>query len=230
MYVYVWKSKEGIPFYVGMSQNIRRPSPKSVGHRNKACALIVQDVGADNVIIELHTVPDATAAKLLEQSFIAQYGRLVNGSGTLTNISVGGEFHEAKENTKTLLKELWTDPEHRAKMITARLGGKRALTETTKIALRQNLANNPAMKGWSERNGLDAEFDAKRIEGIKAAQPKRAEKMRDPVALAQRKERLKATMNSPEYKARRRVWDTPEYRERLAEAKRKYWREKKNKL
>ena len=227
MYVYVWKSKEGIPFYVGMSQNIRRPSPKSVGRRNKACALMVQDVGADNVIIELHTVPDATAAKLLEQSLIAQYGRLVNGSGILTNISVGGEFHEVGNVTKTLLKDLWTDPAHRAKTVTARLGGKRSLPETTKVALRQNLANNPAMKGWSERNGIDAEFDAKRIAGIKAAQPQRAEKMRDPVALAQRKERLKATMNSPEYKAKRAAFDTPEYRAKLSAAKKAYWDKKR---
>ena len=227
MYVYVWKSKEGIPFYVGMSQNIRRPSPKSVGRRNKACALMVQDIGADNVIIELHTVPDATTAKLLEQSLIAQYGRLVNGSGTLTNISVGGEFHEVGDTTKTLLKALWDDPAHRAKTVTARAGKKRSLAETTKAALRQNLANNPAMKGWSERNGVDAEFDAKRIAGIKAAQPQRAEKMRDPVALAQRKERLKATMNSPEYKAKRAAFDTPEYRAKLSAAKKEYWAKKR---
>jgi len=227
MYVYVWKSKEGVPFYVGMSQNTRRPSPKSVGRRNKACALMVQDVGADNVIIELHTVPDITAAKLLEQSLIAQYGRLVNGSGTLTNISVGGEFHEVGDTTKTLLKELWADPTHRAKTVAARLGEKRSLTETTKAALRQNLSNNPAMQSWSERNGLDAKFVAKRNAGIKAAQPQRAEKMRDPVALAQRKERLKATMNSPEYKAKRAAFDTPEYRAKLSAAKKAYWNKKR---
>lgn len=68
------------------------------------------------------------------------------------------------------------------------------------------------MKGWGERNGKDADFDAKRIEGIRAAQPKRAEKMRDPVALAQRKARLSATLNSPEHKARRAAQNTPEYR------------------
>ena len=227
MYVYVWKSKAGVPFYGGMSQNMRRPNPKSVGHRNKACALMVQAIGVDNVIIELHTVPDVTAAKLLEQSLIAQYGRLANGSGTLTNISAGGEFHKVEDTTKTLLKELWTDPVHRAKTITARLGEKRSLPETTKPALRQNLVKNPAMKGWAERNGIDPDFDAKRIAGIKAAQPQRAEKMRDPVALARRKERLKATMNSPEYKAKRAAFDTPEYRAKLSAAKKAYWDKKR---
>lgn len=227
MFVYVWKSKEGVPFYVGMSKNIRRPSPKSLGRRNKACALRVRDIGADNVIIELHTVPDVTAAKLLEQSLIAQYGRLVNGSGTLTNISAGGEFHEVETITKNLLKELWADPAHRAKTIAARVGGKRSLPETTKEALRQNLAINPHMKKWSERNGKDADFDAKRIEGIRAAQPKRAEKMRDPVALAQRKARLSATLNTPEHKARRAAQNTPEYRAAASAAKKEYWAKKK---
>ena len=83
------------------------------------------------------------------------------------------------------------------------------------------------MQGWAERNGIDADFDAKRIAGIKAAQPKRAEKMRDPVALAQRKERLKATLNSPEYKAKRAIWDTPEYRKKLSENKKAYWAKQK---
>lgn len=227
MFVYVWKDPAGIPFYVGMGQNVRRPSPKSIGHRNKICALRVQELGADNVVIELHTVPDVIAAKVLEQSLIARYGRIVDGSGTLTNISMGGEFHETTAATKARLKALWANETHRGKTIEAKTGKTRALQESTKELLRKNLTANPNMRGWGERNGKDAEFDAKRIEGIRAAQPKRAEKMRDPVALAQRKERLKATLNSPEYKAKRALWDTPEHRAKIAAAKREYWAKKK---
>jgi hypothetical protein len=227
MFVYVWKDYTGVPFYVGMGQNVRRPSPKSIGHRNKICALKVQELGADNVVIELHTVPDVTAAKVLEQSLIARYGRLVDGSGTLTNISAGGEFHETTSATKARLKALWANETHRSKTIEAKTGKTRALQESTKELLRKNLTANPSMRGWGERNGKDAEFDAKRIEGIRAAQPKRAEKMTDPVALAQRKERLKATLNSPEYKAKRSMWDTPEYRARLSENKKAYWAKRK---
>jgi hypothetical protein len=51
--------------------------------------------------------------------------------------------------------------------------------------------------------------------------------MSDPVALAQRKERLKATMNSPEFKAKRALFDTPEYRAKLSAAKRAYWAKRK---
>jgi hypothetical protein len=93
--------------------------------------------------------------------------------------------------------------------------------------LRDNLANNEAMKSWGERNGKDPEFDAKRIAGIRAAQDRRREKMSDPVALAQRKERLRATLNSPEYKAKRAAFDTPEYRAKMSAARKAYWEKRK---
>lgn len=142
-----------------------------------------------------------------------------------------GEANPAKRpEVRTKLKKLWESPEHREKIIKARTGIKQNLSEEKRQARRDQVANNPAMLGWGERNGKDSEFDAKRVEGIRAAQPKRVEKMRDPVALAQRKERLRATMNSPEYKAKRAQWDTPEYREKLAAAKREYWEKKRTSM
>jgi len=224
MYVYVWKDADGTPFYVGMAKNVRRPNPKSVGHRNAACVEAVKKIGADNVIIELHIAPDAETAKQMERDLIERYGKISNGTGTLTNIAKGGAYHKTTQATKDKLKTLWQDPVHRQKTIHRK---PRNLADSTKLILRDNLQNNPAMKTWSERNGKDESFDAKRIAGIKAAQPKRAEKMRDPVALAQRKERLKVTMSSPEYKAKRAKFDTPEYRQKLSEAKKRYWAEKK---
>ena len=138
-----------------------------------------------------------------------------------------GDLNPAKKpEVRAKLKANWEDPAFKEKIIAARTGLKRDLPESTKETLRVNLKNNPAMQGWSKRNG-DPEFDAKRIAGIQAAQPKRAEKMRDPVALAQRKERLKATLNSPEYKAKRALWDTPEYRKKLSDNKKQYWANKK---
>ena len=141
-----------------------------------------------------------------------------------------GNLNPAKKpEVRAKLKANWEDPAFKEKIIAARTGLKRNLPESTKETLRANLKNNPAMKGWSKRNGIDVEFDAKRIAGIQAAQPKRAEKMRDLVALAQRKERLKATLNSPEYKAKRALWDTPEYRQKLSDNKKQYWANKKGK-
>lgn len=139
-----------------------------------------------------------------------------------------GENNPAKKpEVRVKLKAIWQDETYRAAQVASHTGLKRDLSESTKSVLRTNLTANPAMKGWSERNGKDPEFDAKRIAGIKAAQPKRAEKMRDPAALAQRKERLKATMNSPEYLAKRALWDTPEYRAKLSAAKTEYWAKRK---
>jgi hypothetical protein len=139
-----------------------------------------------------------------------------------------GENNPAKKpEVRAKLKAIWQDETYRAAQVASHTGLKRDLPESTKSVLRTNLTANPAMKGWSERNGKDPEFDAKRIAGIKAAQPARAEKMRDPAALAQRKERLKATMNSPEYLAKRALWDTPEYRAKLSAAKTEYWAKRK---
>ena len=226
MYVYIWKDPQGIPFYVGMGSTLGRTNPKAKRHRNKACLQRLKELGADAIIVEIRSAATEEAAKALEQQLISQYGRIRDG-GTLTNISGGGEFHRASPNTKEKLTSLWKDPEHREKVLTSRVGVKRELSESTKEALRKHIANNEAMKPWGERNGKDPEFDAKRIEGIRAAQGRRKEKMSDPVALAQRKERLKATLNSPEYKSKRALWDTPEHRAKLSAAKKAYWDKKR---
>ena len=79
------------------------------------------------------------------------------------------------------------------------------------------------MREYHKILNSDPEIKKKRIEGIRAAQDRRREKMSDPEALAQRKAKLKATMNSEEFKAKRAQWDTPEYRKKLSDARREYW-------
>jgi hypothetical protein len=227
MYVYIWKDANGNPFYVGMGSTLGRTNPKGFRSRNRFCRAEVQRIGLDNIVVEVHSVPDELAAKAKEQELITHFGIRAAGTGNLTNLSKGGEYHAVTIKTKKTLTELWQDPVIRDKYVTPRIGLKRDLPESTKSILRTNLAANPAMKGWSERNGKDPEFDAKRIAGIKAAQPARAEKMRDPVALAQRKERLKATMQTPEYLAKRAALNTPEYRAKLSAAKKAYWAKKR---
>lgn len=226
MFVYIWKDAAGIPFYVGMGSTISRANPKAKHHRNKACLAKLSEIGADAVIVEVRQAFDEETAKALEQQLISQYGRIQDG-GTLTNISRGGEFHKTAEKTKRLIKDLWTTEAYREASIKPRIGKKRNLPESTKKLLRKNFEVNKAMKSWGERNGKDPEFDAKRIAGIRAAQDKRREKMSNPIALAQRKERLKATMASPEYAAKRAAFDTPEYRAKLSAAKKAYWDKRK---
>jgi len=226
MYVYIWKDPSGTPFYVGMGSTLGRTNPKAKRHRNKACLQKLAEIGADAVIVEIHSAATEEDAKSMEQMFIAKFKRIRDG-GTLTNISSGGEFHRSSEETKQKLVDLWKTEDHRLKIKQSTIGVTRNLPESTKKVLRENLLANPGMKNWAERNGKDPEFDAKRIAGIRAAQGKRREKMSDPVALAQRKERLKATMASPEYAAKRAAFDTPEYRAKLAAAKKAYWDKRK---
>jgi hypothetical protein len=225
VYVYIWKTPEGIPFYVGMAKNVRRPSPKSIGHRNEACKAKVAEIGADNVIIELHTVSDVESAKEMERSFIELYGRICNSTGTLTNIARGGEFTEPSEETRRKLKEVWCDPV-RSEAISKARRKPRKLAESTKQELRERLKANPAMQGWSQRNG-EPEFEVKRIAGLRAVQDKIREKLNDLAAKELRKKRLKETVNSPEYKAKRKLLVTPEYRAKLSAAKRAYWEKKR---
>lgn len=138
-----------------------------------------------------------------------------------------GDANPAKRpEVREKIKAKWADPEYRA-MMSAKKMGKPIHSESTKQRLRERIADAPEMKSWGERNGKDPEFDAKRIAGIRAAQDRRREKMSDPAALAQRKERLKATMNSPEFQAKRATWNTPEYRAKLSAAKKEYWAKRK---
>lgn len=277
MYVYIWKDTQGIPFYVGLTKRIGRTNPKNNGSRNWLTRQKLQSVGAENVVVEFHTVASIIEGQALERKLIEQYGRLHTETGTLTNLRTGGEgMHSPtaehreklrqamlnpehpcrspearakqrermnspevlalltgdanpakKPEVRAKLKAKWQEETYRSTQIAARTGAKKDFSEETRAAHAERLKANPAMKGWSERNG-DPEFDAKRIAGIKAAQPKRAEKMRDPEALAQRKARLKATMNSPEYKAKRALQNTPEYRAKLSAAKKEYWAKRKS--
>lgn len=276
MYVYIWKTPDGVPFYVGLTRTKRRTNPMNSGGRNWLCRQKLAEIGAGTVIVEIRPVLSIEDGALLEKRLIAEIGRIQTGSGPLTNLREGGEgthsptpAHReklrqamlspdhpsrsavAKEKkrlrmaqpdvknkflgdanpakrpeVRAKLKAVWQNPEYREAMIANKIG-KPVHTEEEKQRRRENIAHNPSMKSWGERNGKDPEFDAKRIAGIRAAQPARVAKMADPAALAQRKERLKATMNSPEFKAKRALWDTPEYRKKLSDNKKEYWAKKR---
>lgn len=139
-----------------------------------------------------------------------------------------GDNNPAKKlDTRAKLKAKWEDPKYKAAQVAARIGKPKNFSDEDLARRSVTLKENDAMKSWSERNGKDPEFDAKRIAGIQAAQGRRRKKMSDPVSLAQRKERLKATMNSPDFKAKRALFDTPEYRQKLSDARREYWAKKR---
>lgn len=277
MYIYVWKDTQGTPFYVGLTKRIGRTNPKNNGGRNWLTRQKLQELGADNVIVEIRHVESTEEGQRIERELIAKIGRIQLGTGPLTNLREGGEGthspspeHRAKlreammdpnhpcrseaarakhrermldpavramftgdnnpakkETVREKLKAIWQNPEYQERQRNSRTGVPKHFSAEDLARRAEAVKNNPAMKGWAELNGKDPEFEAKRIAGLKASQPKRLAKMADPAALAQRKARLKATMNSEEFKAKRAEWDTPEYRAKLSEARKAYWAKKR---
>lgn len=137
-----------------------------------------------------------------------------------------GDNNPAKRpEVREKLKDLWKNEDFRTKATAARKKP-RTLAESTKQVLRQRIKANPAMKAWSERNG-DPEFEAKRIAGLMKVQDKIREKLNDPEAKTKRIAKLMETINSPEYKERRKSVYTPEVREKQSAAKKAYWERKR---
>lgn len=281
MFVYIWKDAAGVPFYVGLTNSVRRTNPMNSPKRNWLCAKKLDEVKKEHVIVELRFVASLSEGQVLEKQLIELYGRIQLNNGTLTNLMPGGggadpmpesvkqkrraalldpnnpirspeavakrlaaqkarmnqpdmkarysgENNPAtKPEVRTKIKAKWQDPEFRAQMIAQRIGKPKNFSAEDLAKRAEAVRSNPAMKKWSERNGKDPEFEAKRLAGLRAAQPKRLAKMADPEALAQRKAKLKATMSSPEYQEKRKQWDTPEYRAKLAAAKKAYWEKRK---
>ena len=127
MYVYIWKRKTGEPFYVGMTKTTRRTNPLNVGGRNWLCKNILHEIGAKNVVIELHIVDTVEEAQKLEQELILKYGRIQLQTGTLTNLRPGGDGShgmslegKASVSAHMRLNNPMNNPETRAKA-TARM-------------------------------------------------------------------------------------------------------------
>jgi len=126
MFVYIWKHNE-TPFYVGMSNSRRRADPTVSNPRGWFCKQKLAEIGAKNVVVEIHTKDTVEEAQLLERSLIEKYGRIQLNTGTLTNLRRGGEGRKnMSEKEKTALSKRMTEnnptrkPETRAK-ITARM-------------------------------------------------------------------------------------------------------------
>lgn len=91
MFVYIWKRPDGTPFYVGLSKNYSRTDPTRSGGRGWLCKKTLLEIGAANVVVELHQTLTAEEAALLEQKFISEFGRIQTSTGPLTNLKSGGD-------------------------------------------------------------------------------------------------------------------------------------------
>jgi len=121
MYVYVWKHNS-VPFYVGMSKTMRRTDPLAANPRGWFCKQKLNEVGAGNVVVEIHSAPTLKDARQLECTLIEKYGRIQLGTGSLTNLRKGGdgrssvsEEEKIKLSIRMKANNPMSNPETRAK-------------------------------------------------------------------------------------------------------------------
>lgn len=274
MYVYIWKSPDGTPFYVGCTRSIKRTNPRNEGSRNWLCIQKIKEIDCDNIIVELRHVTSAEEGRALEKKLIGEYGRISLSTGTLTNLRVGGEglepmseshkqkLREASKGRKMSpetkakhskrmkdpdvqakirgennpakrpevrekIKAKWREPEFRAARTKERTG-KKLHTEEHKQVLRQRLLDpdNP-MREYHKILNSDPIIKQKRLAGLAKAQDKIKSKLAEPERKDKRLAKLRATVNSPEYKERRKKALTPEIRKKISDAKKAYWAKKR---
>ena len=253
MFVYVWKKPDGTPFYVGMSKSRRRTDPMIDGARGWFCKNTRAEIGAGNIVVEIHMVATLEAAKNLEICLIKQYGRIQLGTGTLTNLRPGGEgasgmSKEGRERVRQhmLKNNPMFSPEIRAKAI--------ATMRSPHVLAKYSGDNNPAKRvevrdkikaKWAEPGYKDAMRKArlgklKHTDEFKAAARERlldpSNPIRnfhrtlntDPIIHAKRV----ASLRAPELLEKRKQqafirWANPEKRKALSEKMKQIWADRK---
>jgi hypothetical protein len=197
-YVYIWFSPDWVPFYVGIGKTPSRWNPSRIKARDRNSLCFR--------LVNKYGAENVRVQRFLKMDWasacqmeqsLIAHFKRINDGGTLANFTDGGE---------------------------GVLNPRPEVIEAKRIRL---MDPNHPMREYHKILNTDPEIKKRRIEGIRSAQSKRREKMSDPEALALRKQRLKETMNSDAFKEKRAQWDTPEYRKKLSEARKKYWAEKK---
>ena len=197
-YVYIWFSPDWVPFYVGIGKTPSRWNPARIKAKDRN-SLCWR-------MVQKFGAENVRVQRFLKMDWdtaclmersLIAHFGRLSFGGVLANFTDGGE---GVQNPRPEILE----------------------------AKRQRLLNpdNP-MREYHKILNTDPDIKKRRVEGIRAAQVRRREKMADPEALAKRKDKLRETMATPEFKAKRAQWDTPEYRAKLSAAKREYWARKK---
>jgi hypothetical protein len=197
-YVYIWFSPDWVPFYVGIGKTSGRWKPACIKKKDRNSLCFR--------MVQKYGPENINVQRFVRVSWedacrleqsLIAHFKRISDGGTLANFTDGGE------------------------------GVVRPRTEVLEAKRQRLLQPDNPMREQHKILNTDPTIKEKRIAGIRAAQARRREKMSDPAALTQRKERLKATMNSPEFHAKRALWDTPEYRAKLSAAKKAYWDKRK---
>jgi len=196
-YVYVYRDprplKKDQPVYVGKGTGDRDISHWSKGSHNKPFQDFISHLKQRGLVAILDRVfetksEDEAFAKEIE--LIALYGRRNLGTGTLFNLTDGGEggsgtvrtpAHKAVDSKFT--KEHWQDPEYRTKVVAAQ----QAAQSTPEARANKSIASTEA---WAK-----PETRQKRQEGIKQARSTEASK-------AKTSAQAKAQWSDPDYAAK----------------------------
>jgi hypothetical protein len=222
MFVYIWKHND-IPFYVGASKSSRRTNPLNSGGRGWFCKNKLTEIGAKNVVVELHMVDTLEEAQVLERSLIEKYGRIQLGNGPLTNLRVGGEglkpmTESAKLSTSLRMKK--TNPMHNPETKAKAIERMRSPEVIARYSGNNNPAKRPEVKAKIRAKWQDPEFREKQRQRklgvpIHSDESKelRRQKLLDPTNPMRKfhkvlntdpkiKEKRVATLQTPEVKAK----------------------------
>lgn len=113
MYIYIWRTPEDVPFYVGLTVRAGRANPRNNGGRNWLTKQHLEKIGVANVRVELRFIDSKEEGQRLEKELIQQFGRINLGTGTLTNLRDGGEgVHSPSPEHREKLKQALLDPSH----------------------------------------------------------------------------------------------------------------------
>ena len=237
MYVYIWKTPEGQPFYVGLTKTIHRTNPRNAGGRNWLCRQKLLELGVENVVVEFHIVADIIGAQELERKLITEYGRVQLGNGPLTNLQEGGNgAHGMSDAGKESLRQRMLDPTHPIRSPEAR-AKQRTRMKAPDVTILFSGDNNPA-KRPEVRAKIKAKWDDPEYRAARIAERTGVKKHSDQFKDAARQRLLsgnnpmreyhKVLNSDPTIAAKRAATlRSPEQRARQSEAMKAYWAKRK---
>ena len=240
MYVYIWKDQQGVPFYVGLTKSIGRTNPKNGGGRNWLCRAKLQELGPDNVTVEIRHVDSSDHGKELEQKLITEIGRVQLGTGPLTNLKEGGCWHtNMSDEGRESLRQSLLRPDHPIRSPEARAKHQERMLSPevrAKFTGENNAAKRPEVRAKIKAKWADPEFRAARIKektGRKihseASKEARRQRLLDPSNPM--REQNKALNSDPEIREKRNAaLRSPESRAKRSESMKLSWARRKGLL
>lgn len=100
-YIYTHTRKDnGVVFYVGMGHTTEKPyrdraNNKKYSHRSKLWISVFKDCNKDIIVEKVFFSNNISECSLKEKELIKKYGRIFNNTGTLVNMTTGGDYSDA---------------------------------------------------------------------------------------------------------------------------------------